>query len=97
MAPALKKYRQTLLLTEEEAANVLQIHLEEYTAMESGDASFAIDQLKALWNWLTPKWRWPVLSPATICNGSKPNSIPAPQRSVATMLLPVLMPAHLYG
>jgi len=63
MAPAIRNYREKLSLSEQEAANALQISVEKYIGMESGDSHFSLEQLKMLWNWLTPKMKIANITP----------------------------------
>jgi hypothetical protein len=55
-APFILKAREELGLEPAEAAELLQITVEEYLALEKdSEKHFDRDQLRTLWNWLTPK------------------------------------------
>jgi hypothetical protein len=56
MAPSIQKVREALSLRPDEAARLLHISTVEYLAMETEPGQhFTRDQLKTLWNWMTPK------------------------------------------
>lgn len=56
MAAPFLKVREELGLEPAEAAEVLQISVEEYLTLErDSEKHFYQDQLKTLWNWMTPK------------------------------------------
>jgi hypothetical protein len=55
-APFILKVREELGLEPAEAAEILQISVEEYLAKENDSKEhFYTDQLKELMNWMTPK------------------------------------------
>jgi hypothetical protein len=55
-APFILKVREELGLEPAEAAEILRISVEEYLALENDPQKhFYRDQLKTLWNWMTPK------------------------------------------
>jgi len=55
-APSILKVRTALGLGVTEAAELLQIEVHHYMALENDpDEHFDMDQLVMLWNWMTPK------------------------------------------
>ena len=54
MAPRIKLFRKELRISIEEAAQLLNITVENYASKEDGSASFTKDELFILWNFFTP-------------------------------------------